>query len=95
MPKLPVVERTPPPRGENSQPLAVEKQETVVIEVPIDAIVEVTFPLHVDLRLTINQSNSLRRVAAALDRRHARLASGKPVYGPNDTVRYLLEQIGP
>lgn len=79
-----------PPTAAESQP---SQEQTVLVEVPIDPIAEVTFALHVDLRLSIDQSNAVRRVAAALDRQHARLASGKPVYGANDTIRYLLEQI--
>jgi hypothetical protein len=59
----------------------------------VDPVTEVSFPLHLDVRLSVDQSNALRRVAAALDRRHARLSSGKPVYGANDRIRYLLEQV--
>jgi hypothetical protein len=50
-------------------------------------------PQHVDVRLrTEPHKLAMRRLYEALDRNHARLADGKPVYDYADAVRWMLER---
>lgn len=68
--------------------------ETALIEVPIDRTVQpLTWGLHLDLKLTPEQSCAIRRIAAGLDKQQAKLTSGRRVVDPSAAVRYVLEQI--
>ncbi len=67
--------------------------DTVLIEVPVADVPEATWGLHINTHLTVDQSNWLRRVTAALDRRLARLSNGRRVVNPCDALKYLVEQI--
>lgn len=53
----------------------------------------VTWALHVNTKLTVDQTNALRRIADALDRQQATLANGRRVVTPAEALRYLLEQV--
>jgi len=81
------------------QPLAQARPEfdhgdTVAIEVPLCRDTPpVGFCVHLDARLTLEQSTALRKTAAALDKAQARLASGKRVVGSADAVKYILERL--
>lgn len=68
--------------------------ETALVEVPVCDLPPVTWGIHLDARLTPDQSNALRRITHALDKRQATLASGKRVVNTTDAVKYVLELIG-
>ncbi len=53
----------------------------------------VTWALHINTKLTVDQTNALRRIADALDRQQATLANGRRVVTPAEALRYLLEQV--
>ncbi len=67
--------------------------EAVLIEVPLAEVPPATWGLHINTHLSLDQSLALRRVTAALDRRLARLSSGRRVVNPCDALKYVLEQI--
>lgn len=70
---------------------------SIVLEVPLAPAAEipaVAWGLHVDTRLTPSQSHALRRILHELDRRQARLATGKRVVNPTDALKWLLELVG-
>lgn len=68
--------------------------DSVVIEVPLCRdMPPVGFCLHVDARLTPDQSNALRKTAAALDQQNARLANGKRIVHPTDALKFILERL--
>ena len=58
------------------------KPETVLIEVPIAEVPPQTWGLHINTHLTPEQSFTLRRVTATLDRRLAKLSIGRRVVNP-------------
>lgn len=66
---------------------------TVLLELPYAEVQEVSFGLHIDARLTAEQSRMLRSIAAGCDRDGRRLANGRPVFTPTDALKYLLEQL--
>jgi hypothetical protein len=68
--------------------------ETALIEVPIAEVPPQTWGLHINTRLTPEQSHVLRRVTAALDERLAKLANDQRVVSASGALKYLLEQIG-
>ena len=81
---LPVLARTPPP----PRPL-----QPASVTMPMDTgELPSEFAVHLDLRLSVPQSTALRRIALALDRQGAKLASGQRVVTVSHAVRYLLEQ---
>ena len=51
-------------------------------------------PRHLDLRLTVQQAASLRRVYVGLNDGHAQLADGRHIDSAADAVRWLLERVG-
>lgn len=68
-------------------------QSELSIEVPYAADVEaVSWGIHLNLQLSPDQTNTLRRIAEGLDRQRATLANGRRVVTPSDAIRYLLEQ---
>jgi hypothetical protein len=70
------------------------KPEIVTIEIPVSAEpLPTAFNLHIDTRLSAEQSAVLRRVARKLDEQNVTLASGKRAVHPTDAVKYLLEII--
>jgi hypothetical protein len=64
-----------------------------LIEVPVAEVPLATWGLHVNTHLTLEQSNVLRRITAALDGQLARLANGQRVVNPCGALKYLLEQV--
>ena len=82
---------TPAENPENQGPPPSD-EDSVLIEVPIYRPgAEADFPLHIDVRLTREQSHVLRKATTALDRQQARLRCGKRVVNPTDAVKYILE----
>ncbi len=69
------------------------RSDTVSIEVPVAEVPEATWGLHINTHLTVEQSDALRRITAALDERLTRLANGRRVINPGDALKYLLERI--
>ena len=67
--------------------------DSVLIEVPVAEVPETTWGLHINTRLTPEQSHVLRRVTAALDERLAKLANDQRVVNVSGALKYLLEQI--
>jgi hypothetical protein len=51
------------------------------------------FGIHIDTDIPPPAATTLRRIAIALDRRQATLASGVRVTNPTQALRYLLEQM--
>lgn len=71
-----------------------EQAEAVMVELPIDrSVVDVGWSLHVDTQLTPEQSNSLRKLASALDKHQATTRNGQRVTNPAGAVRWMLEQV--
>lgn len=64
--------------------------DIVLIEVPIAEVPATTWGLHINTRLTPEQSLALRRVTAALDERLARLSNGRRVVNPCDALKHML-----
>jgi hypothetical protein len=67
--------------------------DSVMITVPLAAVPPATWGLHINTHLTIEQSNTLRRLTAAFDGQLARLANGRRVVNSCDALKYLLEQV--
>lgn len=78
------------PKLKDEKPTA----DSVLIEVPIAEVPPQTWGLHINTRLTPEQSHVLRRLTAALDVRLARLANDQRVVNASGALKYLLEQIG-
>jgi len=78
------------PKPKNEKPQA----DSVLIEVPLADLPPQTWGLHINTRLTPEQSHVLRRVTAALDTRLARLANNQRVVNVSGALKYVLEQIG-
>jgi hypothetical protein len=71
-----------------------EEAELVAeVTVPICECVPSEFGLHIDTDIPPPAATTLRRIAMALDRRQAKLASGIRVTNPTQALRYLLEQM--
>ncbi len=72
----------------------ISGDSSVLVEIPISpAMPPSEFTVHVDIKLTPPQSTALRRVAAELDRKQARLLNGQRVINVNGAIRWLIEQI--
>jgi hypothetical protein len=72
--------------------LATGAHENALIEVPYSTDAQrASFCLHIDVRLDGRQSDALRRVAAELDRRGARLANRQRIVHPTHAIKYVLE----
>ena len=73
---------------------AAEEQPVVLIEVPLAIQQPPTeFIVHVDLKLTPQQSTIARRIAQQLDLQHARLNNGQRIINVHGAIKWLLEQI--
>lgn len=69
-------------------------ETSVLVEIPISPTMPPSeFTVHVDIKLSPPQSTALRRVAAELDRKQARLMNGQRVVNVNGAIRWLIEQI--
>jgi len=74
--------------------LAAPALATVLIEAPFDPDATlIDWCAHLDIKLTREQTNALRRLVHGLDRRQATLDNGRRVVSPADGVRYLLEAV--
>lgn len=84
----------PAPSVPEANASKVNGSNSAVIEVPIcRETPEADFCLHIDTRLSLDQSNAIRKAAAALDRQQARLSGGKRVVNPTDAVKFMLERL--
>jgi hypothetical protein len=61
--------------------------------VPIADVPQQTWGLHVDTRLSPEQTNTLRAITQAFVQRRATLANGQQVRKPADALKLLLEAI--
>jgi hypothetical protein len=68
--------------------------DSVLIEVPLAEVSPQTWGLHINTRLTPEQSHVLRRLTAALGERLVKLANDQRVVNASGALKYLLEQIG-
>ena len=96
--ELPLATAQAAPPAEPLKPAApAEPAELVLsIDVPLDMQpLPREFTIHIDTRLSVEQSTAARRLALALDRRGARLANGQRITSAVQAVRYLLEAIAP
>lgn len=87
-------------QGEDQSPEETPDDETkadplriAAIEIPIGETPPSEFALHIDTRLSVNQSTTLRRLADALDRQNATLEGGRRVTNPTGAMRWLIEQV--
>lgn len=53
-----------------------------------------SFGLHIDMHLSVPQSDVLRRIAMAMDAKQERLANGLRVTNPTHALKRLLELVG-
>lgn len=65
----------------------------VLIEVPVDHEVDSSIRLHLDVNLSGEQAQQLRKAASALEQSEATLNNGRAVRGYNGAIRWILERI--
>lgn len=68
-------------------------EAAIVLKLPLGPPPPTSFGLHLDMRLSADASNALRRVAIAYDQRQATLKNGRRIVGANDALRKILEEI--
>ena len=104
----PTTPQAPPPADATDTPAAptttadaaadVQAATTTAVTVTIDLAPpdpDVYLKRHVDLQLSLEQRQTLRRVFDAANTAGRRLRNGRFVQSAADAVRYLLEQIDP
>ena len=85
-----------------SSSTSIEQPSVLPLETPVIRVevpIEPNFPpsefmVHLDVRLTLEQSTVVRRIARQLDRQQAFLKNGQRVVNNNSAVKWLLECIG-
>jgi hypothetical protein len=82
-----------PTEAEIAPPPRPPVEGTVTLEIPLTEIPPANWSLHIDAKLTAQQSHAIRRVTHRLQTMEARLASGVLVNSHSLAIRWILEQI--